>query len=100
MQRILKILKKSMIVITIVFPKLKAVKDGVKDMHKKPVLYNTLQQSTYYRVPNTCEICTRTLLSFFSITLRETNLENVSLSVCEISSAFVNTVSLDDKYPL
>ena len=69
-----------MIVITIVFPKLKAVKDVVKDMYKKPVLYNTLQQPTYYRVPNTCENCTRTPLSYFYITLRETDLENVSLS--------------------
>ena len=36
-------------------------------------------QSTCQRVPNTCEICMSALLSYFSISLRANDLENISL---------------------
>ena len=39
-----------------------------------------------------------TLLSYFFITLRNCEWENVSLSVCEILRVFVNTFTADDKY--
>ena len=46
---------------------------------KSPV-QNTVQQPLCYRVRNTAENCTTAYLSYFSITLRKMELENVFLS--------------------
>ena len=63
----------------------------------KTTLQDTVQQTTCQRVTNTADVCTTTDLSSSSITEKEMELENVSLST-EILGPFVNILTADDKY--
>ena len=61
---------------------------------------NILRQSTCLTVPNTSKIFMRALLSYFSITVRRNNLENISVKKFGIIGLFVNTWTAHYKYPV
>ena len=82
LHQILNILKKKMMVMANVLPKLKGGCEKVRHttLWEAP-FRSTFTQSTCESVPNTCQISMRVLLSYFSITLMEVDLENISPSV-------------------
>ena len=72
--------KKRYILIVYVLQKLRTGKDVVRQMSKKP-RFRIPFDSLHVKVSqNTCENCMTVLLSYFFITLGETDLKNLSLS--------------------
>ena len=70
---ILNILKKKVIVIALVFPKLHTLKDLGRPLSKKRCFTTPIESQHVKRTPNLCEIFIRALLSFNLVTLRESN---------------------------
>ena len=79
LHQFLNILRKNMMVIADIFPKLQTVENFVSPFCNKR--RNMLLQSTCESVLSSCEITMRMLLSCVFIILRDVDLENVSLSV-------------------
>ena len=78
LHHILNNLKKKMIVIATLFRKLKTLKDLVRPLSKNHFQFQNTFDTLH--VPNSCKTCERALSSYLSITLREPDLENISLS--------------------
>ena len=89
LHQILNILKKNMMVIANVLPKLQTVDILVRPLSEKSRfrtrfdIQHVLKYFKYFKksVPNICEISMRAILSCFFIILREIDLENVSFTV-------------------
>ena len=81
LHQILNILKKKMIVIVTVFPKLQTVNILVRPLSKKRRFRTRLEIEHVKARWKTCEISMRALLSCFFLIPREVSLQNVSPSV-------------------
>ena len=99
MQQILNILKKKMIVMPIVFPKLKPIKELVRLMFKKARFKIPLEiqhvKGSEALLKYVWEQFCHSFSSFWGKLVSKIS----PLVICEISAAFVNTLTVDDKYP-
>ena len=97
---IFKHFEEKMIVIANVFPKLKSVKDWVRSLSKKRC-FRTPFGSHHVKVSQTCVKSSWEHLYHIFSSLQEKLIWKISLSViCEIIGAFVDTLTVNDKYPV
>ena len=95
----LNILKKKILPIVYVFPKMQAARDVVKQMSKKH-RFRTLFDSRHVKVFQRLVKSAWKLLSDFFITMSKTDLRKFSVLICDFLRHFVNKLTGGDKHSL